>query len=397
MQKSDKFGDAYLRLALETNRHVEGYVDAYYGPPELKAEVEAGVKRSPAELLEDLATLRDLLPGKDAKRQQYLAAMLRSMDCTLRTLNGEAFDYLDEVERVYDIRPQPLGQQVFEDTLNELDTLLPGKGAVPERMQVYMESFNIPPENLRPVIEMILLEIRQRTRALFSLGEESVDLALVADKPYGAACWYLGQGKSRIELNTELPISAISIMYLITHEVYPGHHTEFTIKDGSLFRGKGYAEQAVVLLNSPALVVSEGIADTALEIIFPDGNHHDWLEEVLLPAAGFSEEVGTYVRWSLASQRIVMAARSEAALLFHTGKLNAPQTQEFMQTYGLLPEPVAQRLVEGLSRPLYRLYAHTYTEGYRLIHNAAVGGDKLSVFTRVLTEQVLPSQLLAGN
>src|SRR5579884_1555098 len=33
--------ERYILLALRLDRHVEGVVDAYYGPPELKAQVDA--------------------------------------------------------------------------------------------------------------------------------------------------------------------------------------------------------------------------------------------------------------------------------------------------------------------------------------------------------------------
>ena len=33
--------ESYVRLALEIGTHEEGYIDAYYGPPEWKSEAEA--------------------------------------------------------------------------------------------------------------------------------------------------------------------------------------------------------------------------------------------------------------------------------------------------------------------------------------------------------------------
>ena len=42
----DDIGRRYLTLALQLDRHLEGVVDAYFGPEELKAEVEAGEPRS---------------------------------------------------------------------------------------------------------------------------------------------------------------------------------------------------------------------------------------------------------------------------------------------------------------------------------------------------------------
>jgi hypothetical protein len=40
----DAFGKAYLQMTLEINKHQEGYVDAYFGPPEIKTEVESKEK-----------------------------------------------------------------------------------------------------------------------------------------------------------------------------------------------------------------------------------------------------------------------------------------------------------------------------------------------------------------
>ena len=52
------FAEAYVRLALEIGTHEEGYIAAYYGPPEWKTEAEAH-PRSTAEL----KTAADALSG----------------------------------------------------------------------------------------------------------------------------------------------------------------------------------------------------------------------------------------------------------------------------------------------------------------------------------------------
>ena len=36
--------ERYLRLGLQVGRHVDGIVDAYFGPPELAAAVEVGLE-----------------------------------------------------------------------------------------------------------------------------------------------------------------------------------------------------------------------------------------------------------------------------------------------------------------------------------------------------------------
>ena len=94
MSPLDAFGQAYLRLTLEIDKHVAGYIDAYYGPEALREEVNAAPPRPPAALLDDLARLEDSIPGDDPARAVYLSATLRAVECTLRLLNGETFDYL---------------------------------------------------------------------------------------------------------------------------------------------------------------------------------------------------------------------------------------------------------------------------------------------------------------
>ncbi|MCP4415985.1 MAG: hypothetical protein GY805_05140, partial [Chloroflexi bacterium] len=55
--KLDNYGRSYLRLTLEIDKHIDGYVDAYYGPDDIKTETAAAPKREPAALLDDVAAL----------------------------------------------------------------------------------------------------------------------------------------------------------------------------------------------------------------------------------------------------------------------------------------------------------------------------------------------------
>ena len=51
--------ERYLLLGLRLGRHVDGLVDAYYGPPELAARVEAEELVAPTRLVEDAEALVD--------------------------------------------------------------------------------------------------------------------------------------------------------------------------------------------------------------------------------------------------------------------------------------------------------------------------------------------------
>lgn len=395
MTQIDDFGREYLRLALEIDKHVAGYVDAYSGPAEIKAEVETGGKKSPAALLGDLARLRESIPTADPARHAYLSAVFRAMECTLRMQNGEEFDYLDEVNRLYDISPRKIDESVFTDAHQELDSLLPGQGNIADRMEARRKRYELPADRVLPVLHLIRDETRRRTEGLIDLVDgEVIDIKLVDDQPWSAYNWYLGNGRSLIEFNTDIPISALGLVSTFAHEAYPGHHTEAQLKEKLLYQEKGYAEYAAALLHSPSAVIAEGIAGVAVEMIFPDGGHHEWTVEVLLPTAGLpaDESPERLQRIAEVSERLRYVS-GNAAILFHTGQLDEERTIEYIRTYALSNEDRARKSFSFISHPLFRSYIFTYTQGRDLFKQATQGQDQIALFRRLLTEPFLPSQL----
>lgn len=402
MIQIDDFGQAYLRMALEINKHIDGYVDAYLGPPNLKASVEAEDKKPPQALLDDLAHLREILPTHDPARHAYLTAILRAMDCTLRMLNGEEFDYLDQASRLFDISPRMVNEDKFMEAHKELDTLLPGSGSLADRLETWRRQYEIPKDKLLDLLELTRSETRQRTRALVDLIEdESVEVALTNGQPWSAYNWFEGAARSRIEFNTDIPVSALELVELFAHEAYPGHHTQHQLQEKHLYRDRGFVELATVILHSPPCVLIEGAGMTAVEVIFPGDSQYDWTAEVLIPIAGLPDISGEELR------RIVGGCRKllfyvggypfyvidNAAIKYHSGELTEEQTIDYYRTYALVTEEQARQTFSVLAHPLYGVYVLIYTRGYELIEQAAHGGDKVPLFKRLLAEEMLPSQL----
>jgi hypothetical protein len=392
MPELDTFGRATLSLTLEINKHIDGYIDSYYGPADLKAEIEAGQKKSPALLMEDVKRLRDLIPDGDPQRRDYLITLVRAMETTLRILNGEQIPYLDEVRAIYDIDPHLVDEDVFTAAHRELDTLLPGSLPLRDRVETWRSQYDIPNDRLLEVIEVAKSEARQRTAALFDLVPgESIEVSMTRDQPWGAYNWFKGNAHSHIEFNTDIPVSGLAVLDTFAHEGYPGHHTEHSLKEQVLYRDQGYAECASALLHSPSAVIAEGIATTALEIIFPGSTGHQFVSEVLLPAARLPAAEPDFLARIARARESVRAVSCNAAILLHGGKLNEEQAVEYIQTYALSTETRARKSASFISHPLFRSYIFTYTEGYTLIEQAVKGGDKLPLFRRLLTEEIPPS------
>ena len=395
MPELDTFGRDYLRLALEIDRHVPGYIDAYYGPAELREAVAAAPLRPAASLLDDVARLRNAIPKDEAGRAAWLAAALRAMDTTIRLAAGETFDYLDEVYLLYDIRPTLVPESRFEAAHRTLDAALPAQpgATLGQRLETWRKQFEVTAGQGLALLELARAETRRRTVAFVDLPiEERVELRLVSGQPWGAYNWFLGNGRSLIEFNTDIPLQATALLGTFAHEGYPGHHTEAILKEVALYRERGYVEPAAVLLHSPWAVTAEGIATTALDIIFPEGSHHDWNVAVMLPAAGIATPAG------LADQMREIAAAAEAtryvsanaAILYHTGQIDRNGALDYLQTYGLATPDRAAKSFNFFTHPLYRSYPFTYTVGHDLI---AATPDPTATFRRLLTEQVLPSHL----
>ena len=118
--------ERYLLLGLRIGRHVAGIVDAYYGPPELAAAVDAEPPVEPGELVDAAETLLDELED----------GWLRDQVVGLRTyagvLAGETGSYADEVEGCYGVRPTYIDEAVFAAAHEQLEELLPGEGPLAE-------------------------------------------------------------------------------------------------------------------------------------------------------------------------------------------------------------------------------------------------------------------------
>src|SRR5947207_10169785 len=134
---SEPVVERYLRLGLQVGRHVDGIVDAYYGPPELAAEVNAAPPVEPGALVSAAeALLAELEDG-----------WLRDQVAGLRTyagvLAGEARSYADEVEGCYGVRPTYIDEAVFTTAHERLAELLPGTGPLAERYQRWEDSIRV--------------------------------------------------------------------------------------------------------------------------------------------------------------------------------------------------------------------------------------------------------------
>ena len=392
----DEIGRAYLLLALSLERHFEGFVDAYFGPPELKAQAQAGEPHSLDALAGDAQQLMAAVEASDydPQRRDFLWRQVRAMAAVVRNLSGPQLGFIEEVELYFDITPEMTDEAVFTAAHAELDRLLPGERALVDRLVARRKRLEMARDRILPVFEMARRETRRRTRALFDLpnGEE-LSLHLVKDQPWGAYNWYLGNYQSRIEINTDLPVRASSAVPLMAHEAYAGHHTEHAIKEAALYRAQGRAEHCIQLLLAPECVLSEGLADSALDVIWDRADRAAFLSDHLYPAAGLPDvDVGLQMQIERASE-VLRSVGDNAALLLHRDGRPADEAQHYVEGWGLRTAQEAAQSMRFMQNPLFRSYTFNYTMGKDLLAPLLAGPAAVANFRRLLSEPFTPSQV----
>lgn len=385
---------SYLELGLRLGRHVDGLVDAYFGPAELAAQVEAEELHEPSELAADAAALLEALDdaGLEEQRTRWLRAQLVGLETVARKLAGEEIGYEDEVERCYGVRPRRVPEEVFEAAHQELDAALPGSGSVAERYQGWREGDGLQGETLAGVVETLAADFRARTDALLGLpAGESAHFEYVSDEPWAAFNYYQGELRSRIALNTDTSMTPTFVTELVAHETYPGHHTEHVWKEEVLVRGRDQAEESILMIGTPQSLIAEGIAGLALEILLGADAQKVTASHVAETDVAYDPDV------ALAVQRARVPLEDvpgNAALLLHEDGASEDEAREYLMRWGLHSDKRARQSTRFMTDPVWRAYVTTYPDGHRICRDW-VGGDA-ERFKRLLTEQLTPADLLGA-
>jgi hypothetical protein len=392
VQPIDDVSKRYLIAGLSVGNLVEGFVDSYHGPEELRRDAGS---TPPAEAIEEFHAAIDQV--EDTPRRTFFLAQERALRMATRVAEGETINYREQVIESFDITPEWVDESEFEAAHYALDKLLTGSGPLAARRQGYRAMFEIDAERVLPIAKDLLSDLRLRTQTIVPLPDgESVELKLVEGQPWSGYNWYLGGLSSRIEINTDLPVRLNDLPDLLAHEAYPGHHTEHCVKEWLHLRQQGHGEAAIALLTTPQAVVSEGIATSAFDSVVPPDEQGAWLREHVYDPSGLSIDI----EGDLAihrSSRVLSGVLGNAALLLHDQGRSQAEAVDYVMRYSLRSESEAVRSVEFLTHPFFRTYVYTYSSGYQLVNTFLENmADRQMGFRSLLTEHWTPARLRAA-
>ena len=404
----DPIARDYLLLGLRLEQRIPGLVDGYFGPAELKAQVDMEQPRSVTRLRDDAADLRARLAAEvDAPdRRAWLDAQLVALETQATALVGEDLPYLDFVERCFAYAPPRRPDNEFEAAAAALDGLLPGGGSLADRLGEWDAQFVIARDRLAAVADWLAERFRARAASQFGLPDgENLRISLVHGHPWSAYNWYDGGRRSRVDINTDLPNRAPELVNLIAHEAYPGHHLEHAWKEADLVDEAGRLESSILLINTPELLISEGLADLGRRFAIPVADHADLLVE-LFERAGLAIGRDPAVARDSAERSIALAThrnslsaiRGNAAIYRHADGWTHDEVEAYLRDVGRFSPQVAAKRLEFIEHPLWRTYVFVYAEGEALLATwlaAVPEAEHVARFGRLLHEQLTPDAVRA--
>ena len=394
----DPIARDYVALILEIGEREEGYVDAYYGPPEWQAAAKANPREIP-QLIQGAASLTDRLnavstAGADpavAQRKAYLLAHVSAAAARLRMLSGQTMSFADEAEALFGIRPELRPLSSYDPVLAEIDALLPGSGSLADRVIEFKSHYVIPKDRLQVVMDAAIAECRRRTARHIALpANENFTLAFVGDKPWSGYNYYQGNSQSKIEINADFPIYTERAIDLGCHEGYPGHHVYNALLEKTFVDERGWVEMSVYPLFSPMSFVAEGSANYGIDLAFPGDEGTDFEREVLFPLAGLDPSTAGKKAQLQALTRRLARAEYTIADAYLAGRIDRDTAIEQLMKYSLADRAKATQRLRFIDT--YRSYIINYGLGRDVVQAwvERQGPDRWAAMETLLSSQILP-------
>jgi hypothetical protein len=397
----------YVRLVLALGHHDADYVDAYYGPADIKAEADSA-KLTIDDIGKTVTTVTEWIKGVPAEgrdelsrlRHQYLLKQLSAVGARVRMLKGERLSFDEESKALYDAVAPTYPDSHFQEVLDRLDKRFPGTGPLVERYDAWRRAFVIPREKLDPVFTAAIAACRERTLKHVTLPpQESFTVEYVTHKSWSGYNWYKGNFTSLIQVNTDLPIYIDRAVDLACHEGYPGHHVYNALLEQHLVKERGWIEFTVYPLFSPQSLIAEGTANFGIEVAFPGKDRIAFEQATLFPLAGLDPARAPEYYEVQALLDDLSYAGNEAARRYLDGRIDRDAAAAWLERYALMPRDRAAQRVRFFDQ--YRSYVINYNYGKDLVRRfiesrggtASQPGKRWQEFETLLSSPRLPSGL----
>jgi len=323
------------------------------------------------------------------------------MKTSIEILKGSPISVKDQISRLYDVSLQPVNESKLYDLKEDFNKAYEGFGSLKERLKELRIRRKVSESDVFDLFKKALEIVKNRTNELstnFLPKNETIIIDLIGKKKenevkWSYYNWYLGNYTSRIDVNPSYDIYWSSLLSAAAHEGYPGHHTEFAVKEQYLFRELSQFEHSILLLNSPKLIISEGIASLAINVLF---SYRDQAEISFREFCRKKTDEN-----SLNSITNQYSVRRKMDLFLHNLAFHAlidewskEKLVRYATSFEILSKENIDNRIKFLNNPAHATTAFSYSLGRNLIVDKYSEFPSMDNFFDLLTKPVLPSDLI---
>ncbi len=163
---------------------------------------------------------------------------------------------------------------------------------------------------------------------------------------WSAYHYYCGNFRSRIEIAPSANFNKYEAAIFAAHEIYPGHHTQAILLDFLLKGGRIGSLYGLTLLNTPASLIAEGLADFGFTLLdIPEPN----------------------MRIAYLADRLFTDVRHNIAIALITGSISFEAASEMLCSEAGCNLKRARKALKFTQE--WRYYFPIYAEGLRLVEH----------------------------
>ena len=319
--------------------------------------------------------------GYSKNRERFIEKMLIAMQTSIELINGANFSVKDQYLRIYDIDLQPVNEQELDNIKNEIDEAYKGPGSLEDRMANLRVKRRVPEAKVFNLFNKALKIVRKQTKKLFYNllpDEEKITIDLVKksddELKWSFYNWYLGNYHSRIE-------------------VYPGHHTEFVLNEQKLYNEQNQFEHSILLLQSPKLIICEGIADLAINVLFSYKKSAEISLKDLCPFTLKDESLDTLILQNKVRGKTTLFWYN---LAYHAliDNWDVNELIQYARNFEIYSEESIKNQLNIMCNPAHSLTVFSYNIGTNLIIKKYGEFPSVRNFQNLLVNPILPSDLV---
>jgi hypothetical protein len=380
----DVIGEDYIRLGFQIDqvlKEAKGndliIVDNYFGPPELQSQndsIDVDELRKALKIL--VARVRKQVT--EEPRRTFLRKQIAAMDLLVRFALDDKISFRKRVETGLDVNVVTVSSERIEELTEVASRSLSQKvlkGDLTSMATRWRKRAMTTGSEIISLAEELASTARHATqRLLFVLPEsESVEFRAVPDAPWSAYNYYQGEYHSLIEINIKLPHSKYDVWGWITHETYPGHHTQLLQQELGYQQGTHNLEASMAIINTPECTIAEGLAETGIDLLAAD-------RPLTTPEI---------IAYQLKQLRRAVAIN--ALVMLHEKQRSESEVIAYIQEMGAFEHEYAKARLPFMTDPMWAPYGFTYFMGAWLVKGffkATQEADQVEEFIKALYHEL---------